>query len=309
MKKVLIDTDVGSDIDDAFALILVQKSEFVQLAGVTTGYRNAERRARFAKTLLSQYGGKSVPVGAGIDFPLLQVPEKTEPAWAEQNYGADGKYLPPQCLEQFIVKSCDRLDGIMMMIEMLRSDPEMEILTIGPATNLAVAIRLAPDIVKNRTCTMMAGCLKKLVLNEHESEQYVAEWNVLADPEAMQIVISSGLKIRMVGLDVTLACALPKILEQQLLTGEHAVLFKQLLQLWKKSFRTDKQPILYDPVAAAAVINPSLFRFEKHQLKVRLHGMHRGVLFEDRENGVWIDVATQLNQDGFFDLFKKTLLA
>ena len=84
MREIILDTDIGSDIDDAFALVLAARCKQIKLLGVTTLYRNADLRARLARLLLDECGRKDVPVSAGIDAPLIQIPEEAEPSWAPQ---------------------------------------------------------------------------------------------------------------------------------------------------------------------------------------------------------------------------------
>ena len=71
-QKIIIDTDIGDDIDDAFALALAVHSPELELIGVTTVFRNSEIRAKMAKALLASYGRMDIPVCAGMDIPLLQ---------------------------------------------------------------------------------------------------------------------------------------------------------------------------------------------------------------------------------------------
>ena len=153
---------------------------------------------------------------------------------------------------------------------------------------------------------MMAGCMKKLLLNGELGEQYVAEWNVLADPEAMNIVLRSGADVTLIGLDVSHQCYLPKEAEKSLIEGCESDIFGAMLEAWKKSFKTDVPPTLFDPIAAAAVLKPELFTFKDFRVRVELQGEHRGVLFEDSD-GVNIKAAVGMDKQGFFKFFSETL--
>ena len=305
MKKIILDTDIGSDIDDAIALVFLLKSGLAELSCITTGYRNAERRARLTKTILKEFGGAKIPAYAGIDLPFVQIPEKIEPPFFAQNYDENGRYLPSQCLDEYLSDEIDGADGIDKMIRILRESPETEVLTIGPATNLATAIRIAPDIAVGRKIVMMAGCMKKLVLNEEVGPQYIAEWNVLVDPEAFNIVLRSGADITLIGLDVSHQCYLPKEAENSLLVCESGI-FGAMLQAWKKTFKTDVPPTLFDPIAAAAMLKPEYFTFKEYTLRVELQGENRGVLLEDCD-GVKVKVAVEMDREKFFKFFSETV--
>lgn len=306
MRKLIVDTDIGSDIDDAIAIVFLLKSRAREIDCITTVYRNAERRARLAKTILKEFGGEKIPVYAGIDLPLTQIPEKIEPPWFAQNYDEEGRYLPSQCLDGYLSSEIDGRDGVFQLIERLRNHPQTEILTIGPVTNPATAIRIAPELFKGRKIVMMAGCMKKLVLSEEVGEQYIAEWNVLADPEAMNIVLRSGAEITLVGLDVSHQCYLPEETQKGLIEGCKSDIFGSMLDAWKKSFGTDNPPTLFDPVAAAAVLVPEFFTFKDYKVRVELQGENRGVLFEDPD-GVNVKVAVGLDRERFFRFFAQTL--
>lgn len=301
MKKLFIDTDIGSDIDDAFALIYLCKSDGVKIEGVSTVYRNSERRARLAKTLLNCYGRGDIPVYCGVDDAIVQDAESVFPAWAEQHFDENGKYLPDQCVPEYMGAKADGVNGVEKMIEALKRDSELEVLAIGPATNVALAIRLSPESFIGRKITVMGGCYNKLVLQEGAPPQSIKEANVLSDPEAMRIVFSSQADVTMIGLDVCLPCRMDGEAYGRVFNGKEPEMLNNLLQIWKKSFKTDNLPILYDPVAAISIVHPEYFEFINKKVNVSISGRSRAVVVKDKNNkkikiATGVDVARVLSE-------------
>ena len=306
MREIILDTDIGSDIDDAFALVLAARCKQIKLLGVTTLYRNADLRARLARLLLDECGRKDVPVSAGIDAPLIQIPEEAEPSWAPQRYWEYGKYVPLQCDERCKDVSYGDGNAVSFLVHTLRRQPSAEIVTIGPATNLAVAVRLAPDIAVNRRCTLMAGCLNKLVLDGKSGAQYVPEWNVFADPEAMRILLTSGLNLNFVGLDVALSCRLqPETVRG--LGGANQRTLDGLLKKWKESVPAGTEPVMYDPLTVASLEDEGILSWRRCKISVGLTGKMRGVFYEDAA-GTEVNFAVGVDVGRFNELFRSYIL-
>lgn len=294
MKKIFIDTDIGSDIDDAFALIYLLKCKDIKIEGITTVYRNSKARAKLAKTLLKSYEICDIPVYFGVDDAIVQNAESVVPAWAEQIYDENGKYVPDQCIPEYMNTEVDGADGVIKMLEALKKDKDIEVLAIGPATNVALAIRLSPETFIGRKITVMGGCYNKLVLSEGGKPQSIKEANVLSDPEAMRIVFSSFADVTMIGLDVCLPCQMDIDTYNQVFNGKEPEILVKLLQIWKKSFKTDNLPILYDPVAAISITHPEFFQFIKENINISLMARNRAVVVKDKSNKK-INIATNID--------------
>lgn len=298
---VILDTDIGTDIDDAFALIYLLKKR--TLAGITTVFRNSVKRARLCKAIMHSMDIEGIEVYAGVDAPFIQEPEKIEPPQCKQNYDERGVYIPPQCAEEYDVFSVPEKNAVQYLIETCRASEHTEIVAIGALTNIAAALRIAPDIIPGIRLTMMGGCLKKLSLNG-EAPHPVAEWNILCDPEAAHVVFSSGVKVRMVGLDVTLDCALPQQVFERIQKLGVCPVLDSLIEKWA-AYYSASQPILYDPVAAASIYCDCL-TFETKKMRVVLEGKDRGATMES-EDGFEIEVAVLRNDKAFYDEFLSAL--
>jgi purine nucleosidase len=182
----LIDTDTASD--DAVALIMALRAPGVRVAAITTvagnvGVEQATRNALYTVELC----GADVPVYAGAAKPLLR--EHQNAAWF---HGSDGfgehNYPRPR-------RSAGELHAVDAIMEAIEANPGLVIVTLGPLTNLALALARKPAIAANvGRCVVMGGapCCEGNVTP-------AAEYNVWVDPEAAQIVMRSGLPIELVG--------------------------------------------------------------------------------------------------------------
>ena len=185
-RTFLIDTDTASD--DAVALIMALRSPVVQVAAITTVAGNvpvdqATRNALYVVELCSS----SVPVYAGASKPLLR-----EYVTAEWFHGKDGlgDHGYPAPLPQ-----PERMHAVDAIIFTIHANPGIVLVTLGPLTNLALAVDKDPGIVdKVSRCVVMGGnpCCEGNVTP-------AAEYNIWVDPEAARIVLRSGLPIELVG--------------------------------------------------------------------------------------------------------------
>lgn len=299
LEKIIIDTDIGDDIDDAFALTLAASSPEIELLGITTVFRYSEARTQITNKLLNALGKKTIPVYAGIDYPLIQ----PLPSWPYDRTNKEGKLIPcqygPECENVYVDRSTH---AVQFIINTIRKYPgDIILVAIGPLTNISVALRMAPDIVtKIRKIVAMGGMY---------TEQY-AEWNISCDPEAAQIVLSSGVPIYLVGLDVTLKCPMPleEVSRIYKINSESSNFLSILLKRWLDSFQ-HPYPVLHDPLTIAFLIDPFLVEFEKRVVNVCLEGKARGCLLTMTSMGGKalensnVRLATKVNSSAFSTLF------
>jgi len=195
ITNILIDADTG--IDDALAILYAVKSPGVRLAGITTGFGNisveqaTDNTLRIVRLAQADY---DIPVVAGAGKPL----KRELGGFASDVHGNNGigdVELPPspqlplqETAEQFILRQADEFDG------------ELVVITLGRLTNLAKAIIRDRNVAgKIKHVYVMGGAV-----NVPGNVTPVAEANIWGDPEAAELVFSSGLPITMVGLDVTM---------------------------------------------------------------------------------------------------------
>lgn len=299
--KIILDTDVGDDIDDAFAIALAAKSPEIDLLGVTTVFRNTKMRSKMAVQLLKELGS-SAPVYAGCNFPYIQKVEDIMPPQflAKEKFGDDGLYIIPQWNEIYRENKYEEKHAVDFIIESAEHyKKELVLVPIGPMTNIAMAIRKAPEIMsKIKAIVLMGGWEKK---------DY-AEWNVACDPEAAHVVYNSGIPVFAVGLDVTLKTEW---------TPEMMTMFKNkqdssskmldtMMTKWFE-FYAFKMPIMHDPLTIAYLCDNSLVKFEKKNKKIGLCGAERGFVF-DCKDGSAVNIATDVDRDKYFELFTSRIL-
>jgi purine nucleosidase len=135
MRPLILDTDIGTDVDDILALVLVAKAKELELIGVTTVYGDTPRRAKIARATLNRLGLPDLPVIPGISRPL----SGRQVYWA----GIEGEGIPDlelidigssQSGDDFLIEAAQKYAG------------QLEILAIGPLTNLASAIAKSPEL-------------------------------------------------------------------------------------------------------------------------------------------------------------------
>ncbi len=189
MRKVIIDCDTG--IDDALALLLALRSPKLDVLGITCVNGNVTLDKVVINTLkVVEHSGKTTPVYSGAADPLL--PEKSENA--PHIHGTDGlgdiSFLAPK-------GQAERESAIAFIIRtLIDCETVMDIISLGPLTNLALALREEPKIIpKVKLLTMMAGAM------DFGNTRPMSEFNVFADPEAAKIVFDSDLPKMMVPLD------------------------------------------------------------------------------------------------------------
>ena len=288
--KLLIDTDIGSNVDDAFALALAAKLPDVELIGVTTVGSMVAVRAQLARKILTTLGKRGVPISAGCAQGLIEPPSRHIPEQSSVLDEVDKLFFPPA-------------NGVDFMRDAIRRHPgELIVVTLGAMTNLALALRTEPALCRLiRKVVMMAGT---------ESSHY-AETNVRNDPEAAHIVFNSGIPFVMVPKDITQHAIMPEALMKQLRESEAPLckLLWEMTRIWLKTTGASS-PVLNDPLAVAIAVKPELAKMERVRVEVELHGVHtRGhtIVNPEPTGPGWI--VRSVDWDGFWHLLESALFA
>jgi purine nucleosidase len=183
---MLIDTDMGSD--DAVALIMALRHPDIDVKAITTVYGNVSLPQAVRNALIvTELCDATVPVYRGVEKPLIRPFE--DATWFHGSDGlgdvgiADPKGTPTQG---------HAVDAI---IETVLANPGIMIVTLGPLTNVALAVQRAPEIIENVSrCVVMGGAACT-----YGNVTPAAEWNIWCDPEAARMVFLSGMRVEMVG--------------------------------------------------------------------------------------------------------------
>jgi len=294
MKKIIIDTDIGGDIDDALAVSLALNSPELDIVGITTVFVDTTSRVKLTKKLLSLYDKPDIPVIKGAEKPLI---------------GDWDKNLIP--LQAQAVKEDIDVDENMNAIDfivdtIMNSKDKITLIPIGPLTNIAGAIIKEPRLKEKTEICMMGGMYS----------QAFPEWNIYCDPESARIVFDSGIKITMVGLDVTLKCRLNRETLDKIFNfnSDKTRFLSELIMIWQEGDR-ERYPILHDPLAVASFIDHSLVRKENMHIKIETRGeFTRGVTvvtdtpYGRKKGDSNVDVCVDVDSDRFIDFFLKRIL-
>ncbi|MBK8023028.1 MAG: nucleoside hydrolase [Chloroflexi bacterium] len=201
MKRILIDTDIGTDVDDAMALSLAALSPELILEGVTTVHGDAPLRARIARRLLMLAGRADVPVVAGASFPM-QAPLPPNFHWQPRLRGHEGRgILSEEELAPSADKEAVRDDAAAFIVEKARQyRGELAVIAIGSLTNVARALQLEPRLADwLHDLTIMGGMVDASRFDWHP----MLETNLNCDPQATREVFASGIPLTLVPMEVT----------------------------------------------------------------------------------------------------------
>jgi purine nucleosidase len=276
-QTMVIDTDTASD--DAVALILALQAKDVDVRAITVVAGNvplaqASRNARYTVELC----GAAVPVYEGALRPLLREPHTAQFFHGQDGLGDQGYPEPRRLPAPGHAASA--------LVDLVRAHPGLTLVTLGPLTNIAMALLQAPDIAaKFGRCVVMGGAACTV-----GNVTPAAEYNIWCDPEAARICFRSGMPIDMVGWEL---CRGPAALDQQDIArcrqiGTPLARFAidcngTALEANRRLFSEDGIG-LPDPVAMAVALDPSMAsRKSRHAVDVECEGtLTRGMTVVDR---------------------------
>jgi inosine-uridine nucleoside N-ribohydrolase len=252
---IILDTDIGTDIDDAFALALALASPELELRGVTTVSADAYGRALIACRMLHYAGRGEVPVAAGR--PKREQPEQKGQYQYGLEAGFPNKPLPEPAAE-FIYKK-------------LQAEPgKITLVTIGDLTNVGNLITNHPEAKPwIKRIVIMGGAVR---VGYDAKPPVVWEWNIRSDIKAAQVVFSSGVPLLVTPLDATTMVKLDRPMRYRIF-GAETSLTEQLVALYKLWGRVE--PTLFDPVAVTLSFNETFCRIEDLRLEVDAEGFTR----------------------------------
>jgi purine nucleosidase len=298
---IILDCDPGHD--DAIAMLLAHGSPDIELLAVTTvaGNQSLAKVTRNALAVASVAGMTDVPIAAGSARPLVQAP-----AFAESIHGDSGMN-GPQLPEPTV--RLDPRNAVDLIIDLvLGHEPgTITLVPTGSLTNIALAARREPRIVERvKQVVLMGGAV------HGGNWSPAAEFNIVFDPEAADIVFSAPWNVTMVGLDVThRALATPDVVERIAAIGTPASAFVgELLAFFGDSYRDSQgfeHPPVHDPCAVALVIDPTLFEVRRAPVAIELTGtLTRGMTVTDLRRAAPDEcttaVALDIDAPRFWDL-------
>lgn len=285
-QKMIIDTDTASD--DAVALMMALRHPDIEVEAITivSGNVSLEQgsiNARYTVELC----GKNTPVYEGLAKPLMR-----ERYYADWYHGKDGmgdmNYPAP-------TNAPMQGHAVDALIEIIKANPGIMLVTLGPMTNVAAALTKAPEIIQNISrCVVMGGAACTV-----GNVTPAAEYNIWCDPEAARICFRSGLPIEMVGWELSWG--------EANLMPEDIQYCREIINTPFSHFTVDCNRIamqvnmnwsgepglgLCDPIAMAVAIDPTICtRSSKHFVEIECDGLYtRGMTIVDQRNVARHDV-------------------
>ncbi len=281
---VLIDTDIGDDIDDALALVLALCSPEIALCGVTTVFGDTQRRAQLAAHLLHIFGRHEIPIAAGLQTPLQP---RHRPSGVPQAVIVD------DCADCGVTPMLSSASAPELIVQTaLAHHDRLILLCLGPLTNVATALRLEPHL-------FMA--VRRIIMMGGTSGIAFPEWNVRNDATAARIVLAAGIPVTMLGWNVTTRCQLrEEDIEHLRCNGSPQTrLLSQLIDIWQRHRPRWHPPLpyLHDPLTVVALCAPQLLQFKEMTARVLVHGPFTGYMVPRLLDGPPVHAAVGVHAD------------
>ncbi len=253
-EKVIIDSDIGDDIDDAFAVALALKSPELQILGITTEFGDTETRAKLVDRMLGEAGRQDIPVAVGVHTDA-----KT--SFGQRPYAEGGH-----------VARASHPAAVDFILDQIRKNPgEITLVTIGPLVNVGVIIDRDPQTFKKlKRVVSMGGSIDRGYGDPYAPPTPPQpEWNILNDVASAKKLFASGVPVYLMPLDST-QLKLDEVKREYLfrqgtpLTDALVILYHQ----WGQ-----QTPTLYDPMTIAFIDDPKLCPAEPMNIMVDDKGM------------------------------------
>ena len=267
-KNIILDCDPGHD--DAIAILLAGQKDKFNLLGISVvaGNQTIEKTARNALNVAT-YLGLDVPVAIGCEFPMVR--ERVICAAIHGESGLDGFEFPKYS------KQFDKRHGVQLIIDTVMNNDKVTVVATGPLTNVAMALKLEPRLKDHvDEIVLMGGSV------DNGNTSPAAEFNIMCDPEAAHVVFTSGIKVKMIGLNVTRKVLVTDevISRMEKINNSASDMFVKLMRVFnenqRKTFGVKAGP-LHDPATIASLIDESLIKFQPMNVVIDIsHGPSYG---------------------------------
>lgn len=283
--KLILDTDIGTDVDDAWALALCLASPEIELLGVTLVHADVDTRAKIALKMLKLAGRSDVPVYKGLSYPLT---EGLGVYW-HGHEGTDTDFSD-------IADLCAKDGAVDFILDTIRRNPqEVVVAPIGPMTNIGAAIR--------KDCCTMHKVKRLAVMGATYAgegrDKAGPEHNVRCDPYAAKLVMESGIPATVVGLNVTGKVCIRRedlaAIKDSPLGGYLAAMTGQYFDICGRDYT-----FMHDPLAISTEIDRSVVTTRKMTAEVLDEGK---VAFTTDPDGS-LDVAVDVDVHKFQNLLR-----
>ncbi len=291
-EKVIIDTDIGDDIDDAFAVALALRSPELQVLGITTTFGDTETRAKLLDRFLAEVGRPDIPVAAGAPSPPKS--NFTQRRYAQNNHYAKSSHP----------------DAVAFLLDQIRRNPgQITLIAIGPLMNVGASIDKDPATFRKlKRVVMMGGSIKRgygdLGFGPPVPPQ--PEWNILNDVPSAQKLFASGAPLFVMPLDAT-QLKLDEV-KRMFLFSQSTPITDALTLLYHQWGQ--ETPTLFDPMTIAFLVNSTLCPVQPMHIRVDEKGFTRPDPGPpDALNAPNAQVCLDSNPDAFFRFLVPRLAA
>ncbi|XP_043815473.1 uridine nucleosidase 1 isoform X2 [Manihot esculenta] len=298
------------------AILMAFQSPELEILGLTTVFGNVTTKnaTRNALLLCEIAGCPGVPVAEGSPEPL----KGGEPRVADFVHGSDGLgniFLPSPTVKKFEKTAAE------FLVDKVSEYPgEVSVLALGPLTNLALAIKRDSSFAsKVKRIVVLGGAFFAL-----GNVNPAAEANIYGDPEAADVVFTSGANIAVIGINITTQVKLTDddLLELRQSKGKHAQILCDMCKFYR-DWHVKSDGVygifLHDPVSFVALVRPDLFSFKKGVVRVETQGISVGHTLMDQGLKLWntsnpwtgyspIEVAWTVNVDEVLNYIRKLLM-
>ncbi|MGH9512924.1 MAG: nucleoside hydrolase [Terriglobales bacterium] len=285
-EKIIIDTDIGDDVDDAFAVALALQSPELQILGISTTFGDTETRAKLLDRLLGEAGRENIPIAVGA-------PTIAKGVFTQRRYAEAGKYV-----RAFHPRAAD------FILEQIRQNHgQITLIAIGPLVNVGALIDNDPGTFRKlRRVVLMGGSIKRGYgdLGYSTPRGPEAEWNIKNAIPSAQKLFASGVPIYMMPLDST---------QLKLDEVKRSILFKAgtpltdaltlLYHEWGQ-----ETPTLFDVMTVAYILDPELCPVTPMHIRVDDKGFTRA-----EAGAPNAQVCLDSDSDAFFRFYMKRMLA
>ncbi|CAK7333823.1 unnamed protein product [Dovyalis caffra] len=314
LEKIIIDTDPG--IDDSMAILMAFQSLELEVLGITTIFGNVstEDATRNALLLCEIAGCPDVPVAEGSPEPL----KGGIPRVADFIHGSDG--LGNTFLSPPKAKQVDKSASEFLVDKVSEYPGEVSILALGPLTNLALAIKRDSSFARNVKRIVVLGGAFFALGNVNPA----AEANIYGDPEAADVVFTSGANIVVVGINITTQVKFTDgdLLELRKSKGKYSQILSDMCKFYR-DWHVKSDGIygifLHDPVSFVALVRPDLFTYKKGVVRVETQGICVGHTLMDQGLKRWntsnpwsgyspVEIAWTVNVDEVLNYIRQLLM-
>ncbi len=283
-QKILLDTDIGTDIDDAVCLLYLLANPECVLLGITTVTGEPEKRAMLASSLCTLVE-KDIPIYPGTSTPLI--------IEQQQKLAAQAKSLNKWPHK----KSFPKGEAIEFLRKTIRQNPgEITLLTIGPLTNIGLLFKVDEEIpYLLKSLVMMCGYFEHKITGWDK-----LEWNAKGDYHASDIVFKADVPIhRSIGIDVTSQVTMNSDKFKEKFSAD---IFKPLQDYAQHWYEYSHTVTFHDPLAAATIFNNDICTYSRGKIEIELNNLpDAGMTRWQNDPAGKHEIASSVNKEKFFE--------